>query len=82
MIDSKISDTLQPRRVVEQGQLKVNDKGLTYWDHEKPYQYEENGYTITRGSAWSAPGCHLGCGVLIYSKDGEVVRVEGDPDNQ
>ena len=81
MIDSKVSETLQPRKVVEQGQLKHNDKGLTYWDHEKPYQYEEDGYTVTRGSAWSAPGCHLGCGVLIYSKDGKVVRVEGDPDN-
>jgi anaerobic selenocysteine-containing dehydrogenase len=36
---------------------------------------------VTRSSAWTAPGCHLGCGLLIYAKDGKVERVEGDPDN-
>ena len=38
--------------------------------------------TVTRGSAWSGPGCHLGCGVLLYTdKDGKLVKVEGDPEN-
>lgn len=50
--------------------------------HEKPFRYEEDGLTVTRGSAWSGPGCHDGCGVLMYTdKNGKLVRVEGDPDN-
>lgn len=50
--------------------------------HEKPYRYQEGEYTVTRGSAWSGPGCHLGCGVLLYTdKDDKLVKVEGDPEN-
>ena len=46
------------------------------------YQYQEGEYTVTRGSAWSGPGCHLGCGVLIYTDENErLVKVEGDPEN-
>lgn len=46
------------------------------------YTYEEDGYTVTRGSAWSGPGCHDGCGVLIYTDaSGKLVKVEGDPEN-
>jgi anaerobic selenocysteine-containing dehydrogenase len=49
---------------------------------KKPWRYEEDGLTVTRGSAWSGPGCHLGCGVLLYTdKEGKLVKVEGDPDN-
>ena len=75
------SPTFYDRKVVDPSILKVNDAGLTYYDHEKPWQYQEGECTVTRGSAWSAPGCHLGCGVLIYAKDGKVVKVEGDPEN-
>ena len=81
MRESRVSAGLQPRLVVDADELKVNQNGMTYWEHEKPWRYEEGDLTVTRGSAWSAPGCHLGCGVLIYSKDGEVVRIEGDPEN-
>ncbi len=50
--------------------------------HEKPYKYEEGNLTVTRGSAWTGPGCHLGCGVLLYTdEDGKLVKVEGDPEN-
>ena len=53
-----------------------------YVDHEQPWRYQEGDLTVTRGSAWSGPGCHLGCGVLLYTdKDGKLVKVEGDPDN-
>lgn len=53
-----------------------------YVDHEKPWRYEQGGLTVTRTSAWSGPGCHLGCGILIYTdKDGKLVKVEGDPEN-
>lgn len=50
--------------------------------HEKPWQYQEGEYTVTRGSSWSGPGCHEGCGVLLYTdKNGKLVKVEGDPEN-
>lgn len=50
----------------------VNDIG-------KPWRYEEDGCTVTRTCAWSAPGCHpVGCGLKLYVKDGELVKVEGD----
>ena len=49
-------------------------------DFDKPWRYEENGYTVTRACAWSAPGCHpVGCGVKLYvNKDGVLEKVEGD----
>ena len=37
---------------------------------------------VIKTNVWSAgPGCHGGCGVLVYIKDGRVVKVEGDPDH-
>lgn len=56
---------------------------LTTVPHVRPeYTYKEGPYTVTRGSAWSGPGCHDGCGVLIYTdEDGKLVKVEGDPEN-
>lgn len=51
------------------------------WEKEKPWQWEENGYLVTRSTSWSGPGCHGGCGVLLYTKEGRLVKVEGDPDN-
>lgn len=58
---------------VEQGEMLRAD-GL-------PWQWQEGDYTVTRGACWSAPGCHNGCGVLMYVKDGVLEKVEGDPDN-
>ncbi len=47
-----------------------------------PWRWKENGYTVTRGSAWSGPGCHDGCGVLLYTDENDkLVKVEGDPNN-
>ncbi len=52
-------------------------------EHERPWRYQtDDGLTVTRGSAWSGPGCHLGCGVLMYTdEEGRLVKVEGDPEN-
>jgi anaerobic selenocysteine-containing dehydrogenase len=37
---------------------------------------------VIRTTTWSAgPGCHGGCGVLAYVRDGKLVKVEGDPDH-
>lgn len=54
-----------------------------YVQHDKPFRYSEGGSTVTRGSAWSAPGCHLGCGVIMRTDgEGNLVSVEGDPENR
>lgn len=45
----------------------------------RPVQWEEDGYTVTRTTVWSGPGCHEGCGALLYEKDGKIVKIEGDP---
>lgn len=51
-------------------------------DKTKPWRWQEDDLTVTRGSAWSGPGCHDGCGVLLFTdKDGKLVKVEGDPNN-
>ena len=49
-------------------------------DLDKPWRFEEDGLTVTRGCAWSPPGCHpVGCGIKVYTNDqGELVKVEGD----
>ncbi len=60
----------------------MEDKGYKIVSHDKPYQYQEGDLTVTRGGAWSGPGCHIGCGVLLYTdKEGRLVKVEGDPED-
>lgn len=49
---------------------------------EYPWQWQEGDLTVTRSAAWSAPGCHLGCGVKVYTDaDGNFVKLEGDEKN-
>ncbi|WP_165060836.1 molybdopterin-dependent oxidoreductase [Adlercreutzia sp. ZJ154] len=43
--------------------------------------WEEDGFTVIRANARTAPGCHNNCGVLVYVKDGKVDHIEGDPEN-
>ncbi len=52
-----------------------------YEKHRGEVQWQDGEYTVTRTTAWSGPGCHDGCGVLYYVKDGKLEKVEGDPDN-
>ena len=60
----------------------MEERDYRFVKHENPYTYRDGDLTVTRGSAWSGPGCHLGCGVLLYTNDeGELVKVEGDPEN-
>ncbi|MDR1016478.1 MAG: molybdopterin-dependent oxidoreductase [Coriobacteriales bacterium] len=62
--------------------FEANGKSFGLVEHAHPWRYEQDGLTVTRGSAWSGPGCHDGCGVLMYSDaDGHLVKVEGDPEN-
>jgi len=51
-------------------------------DHSKPWQYEEDGLTVTRSKAWTAPGCHIGCDIKLYTnEEGELVKIEGDEES-
>ena len=47
--------------------------------HKGEWQWEEDGYTVTRGNQYTPPGCHDSCGILFYTKDGKLEKVEGDP---
>ena len=44
------------------------------------WTWEQDGMNVVRSIARTGPGCHEGCGVLLYVKDGKLVKVEGDPD--
>lgn len=47
--------------------------------YNKEWQWQEGDLTVTRSNQWTGPGCHDGCGVLYYTKDDKLVKVEGDP---
>ncbi len=44
------------------------------------WTWEEDGTKVVRSIARTGPGCHEGCGVLLYVREGKLVKVEGDPD--
>jgi len=45
------------------------------------WQWQEGDLTVTRSVQWSGPGCHDGCSLLFYTKNGKLVDVEGDPNS-
>lgn len=47
----------------------------------RQWTWQEDGYTVFRSNARTGPGCHDNCGVLMYVKDGVLIKVEGDPEN-
>lgn len=47
--------------------------------YRKEHHWKEGEFDVYRTTHWSAPGCHNGCGILYYIKDGKVDHVEGDP---
>ena len=47
---------------------------------EAKWAWEEDGMRVVRSIARTGPGCHQGCGVLLYVKDRNLVKVEGDPE--
>ena len=40
---------------------------VKYTGGDLPWQWEEDGVICTRTGAWAAPGCHDGCGVIVYT---------------
>lgn len=49
-------------------------------ESQNTWLHEENGYRIIRSTARTAPGCHQGCGVLVYVKDGKLEKIRGNPE--
>ena len=51
--------------------------------HREAVAFEEDGLTVTRACAWSAPGCHpTACGIKYYTdKEGTWSRWRGDENN-
>lgn len=48
--------------------------------YREEWRWQEGDLTVTRSTQWSAPGCHNGCSILLYTdRDGKLVKVEGDP---
>lgn len=45
---------------------------------EKTRQWQEGEYTVSRSYQWTGPGCHDACGIIYYTKDNKLVKVEGD----
>lgn len=60
-----------------------NERPVKLTGGDLPWQWEEDGMVATRSAAWSAPGCHDGCGVIIYTdkETGKFIKVEGDEEN-
>lgn len=51
--------------------------------YKKDWRWQEGDLTVTRSTQWSAPGCHNGCSILLYTdKNGKLVKVEGDPQSE
>lgn len=48
---------------------------------QRSWTWQEKDCTVIRSHARTGPGCHGNCGVLLYVKDGKLVKVEGDPEN-
>ena len=60
-------------------EMKKTEKEKTF-KQEEAWTWEEDNHKVFRSIARTGPGCHDGCGVLLYVKDGKLEKVEGDPD--
>ena len=55
-------------------------RGSTILKKTRPWTWQEKGLKVVRSIARTGPGCHNGCGVQLYVKNGKLVKVEGDPE--
>lgn len=49
------------KKIKDEKEKSFKDAGIWTW--------EENGIKVVRSVARTGPGCHEGCGVLLYVKD-------------
>lgn len=40
----------------------------------------KEGVEVRKVVCWASPGCHNRCGLLVTVKDGQIVKIKGDPD--
>lgn len=60
----------------------MSDQKLDYYEkHKDEATWQDGEYTVTRTHMWTGPGCHNGCGVVYYTKNNKVERIEGDVHN-
>lgn len=50
--------------------------------YRKDKHWKEGEFDVYRNMQWTGPGCHEGCGVLYYIKDGKLDHIEGDPNDE
>lgn len=50
--------------------------------YRKDKHWKEGEFDVYRNMQWTGPGCHEGCGMLFYVKDGKIDRIEGDPNDE
>lgn len=50
--------------------------------YRKDKHWQEGEFDVYRNMQWTGPGCHEGCGVLYYVKDGKLDHIEGDPQDE
>lgn len=50
--------------------------------YRKDKHWKEGEFDVYRNMQWTGPGCHEGCGVLFYVKDGKIDHIEGDPNDE
>lgn len=79
-MDEQLSAAAKRRREVELPEIAPPPKAQDEPGNRKP-SWQEGEYTVYRGAARTAPGCHDNCGVLMYVKDGKLAKIEGDPEN-
>jgi anaerobic selenocysteine-containing dehydrogenase len=58
----------------------MNDERSRIFNKARKWTWKEDGMRVVRSMARNGPGCHEGCGVLLYVKGGKLIKVEGDPD--
>ena len=50
--------------------------------YKKDKHWKEGEFDVYRNMQWTGPGCHEGCGMLYYVKDGKIDHIEGDPNDE
>jgi formate dehydrogenase major subunit len=72
-----LKDLLSRWPVIQQIKTHSDGTGPEAWsDRTRNLKPKTAGCQVTRGVC---PYCGVGCGQLVYHKDGKLVSIEGDP---
>ena len=74
-----LTDLLSRWPVVRQIKTRSNGNGAESWsDRTRNLQPKTEGCEVSRSIC---PYCAVGCGQLIFHKEGKLVSMEGDPES-